>query len=75
MTRKQRTLDQLLAADPRDAGCDAGYPVLDEYVEVELAGGDPALRFPGVAAHLTSCPACRADHDGLLEAVSRLHQG
>lgn len=72
--RKHRTLDELLVADPLDRGCDAGYPVIDEYVELELAGVDPALRFPGVAAHLTSCSACRADHDGLLEAVMRLRR-
>ena len=28
------TLDQFLAADPIDAGCDAGAPVIDEYVEL-----------------------------------------
>lgn len=67
-----RTLDEFLAADPLDAGCDAGFPVLDAYVELELAGRDPATRFPGVAAHLRSCPACRADHDGLL-AVAQFH--
>ncbi|MGH8572711.1 MAG: hypothetical protein ACREX8_09065 [Gammaproteobacteria bacterium] len=67
------TLDEFLAADPVDAGCDAGVPVLDEYVELELAGHDAALRFPGVAEHLRSCPACRADHDGLLAAVAHLH--
>ena len=67
------TLDELLAVDPLDAGCDAGYPVIDEYVELELAGSDPAIRFPGVAAHLRGCSACRADHDGLLAAVSQFH--
>lgn len=68
----RRTLDDLLAADPVDAGCDAGSLVLDQYVELELAGQDPAISFPGVAAHLRSCPACQADHDGLLEVVSHL---
>lgn len=60
------SLDELLTADPIDKGCEAGYPVLDEYVELELSGRDPTLTFPGVSAHLRSCPACRADHDGLL---------
>jgi hypothetical protein len=72
MTRNQSTLTELLAADPLDAGCDAGIPVFDEYVELELAGCDPAIRFPGVAAHLRSCAVCRADHDGLLHAVTQL---
>ena len=33
--------------------------------------GTPGGPFPGMALHLRSCPACRADHDGLLEAVRR----
>lgn len=64
-------LERLLCADPRDPGCDAGTPIIDQYVELELAGIDPATRFPGTSVHLRSCPACRADHDGLLEAARR----
>ncbi len=65
------SLDDLLRAEDGDPGCDAGEPILTEYVEIELAGGDPSVPFPGMALHLRSCPACRADHDGLLEAVRR----
>ena len=45
--------------------------ILDAYVELELAGEDPARVFPGTAIHLRSCPGCQADHDGLLEAARR----
>jgi hypothetical protein len=65
-------LQPLLVADPQDPGCDAGAPTLDVYVELELTGLDPATRFPGTAAHLQSCPACRADRDGLLELAREL---
>ena len=68
MTQKS-TLSELLLADPRDAGCLAGLEVIDQYVELELVGKDPAESFPGVAAHLRSCPACRLDHDGILQAA------
>ncbi|MBV9941257.1 MAG: hypothetical protein JO262_03925 [Solirubrobacterales bacterium] len=64
-------LERLLLADPRDPGCDAAMPILDQYVELELDGADPAARFLATAVHLRSCPACRADHDGLLEAARR----
>ena len=66
-----RRLEELLRADERDAGCSAGEEILDAYVELELAGADPARVYPGTAIHLESCPACRADHDGLLEAARR----
>jgi hypothetical protein len=62
-------MKDLLLAEDGDAGCDAGIPILDQYVELELRGEDPALRFPGTAIHLRACPGCRADHDGLLEAA------
>jgi hypothetical protein len=66
-----RLLDELLRATEGDAGCAAGEDILDAYVELELAGKDPAEAFPGTAIHLQSCPGCRADHDGLLEAARR----
>jgi predicted anti-sigma-YlaC factor YlaD len=71
VTDELRDLDQLLRAQPGDAGCTAGEDILDAYVELELAGEDPALVYPGTAIHLQSCPGCRADHDGLLEAAGR----
>jgi len=67
----QRHLDDLLRATDGDAGCSAGEEILSAYVELELAGKDPTLAYPGTAIHLQSCPGCRADHDGLLEAARR----
>jgi hypothetical protein len=67
----RRQLDELLRAQEGDAGCTAGEAILDAYVELELAGQDPAREFPGTAIHLRSCPGCKADHDGLLEAARR----
>ena len=71
MTDRRKRLDDLLRAEEGDAGCTAGEDILDAYVELELAGEDPATVFPGTAIHLNSCPGCRADHDGLLEAARR----
>lgn len=65
-------LDDLLRAEDGDPGCDAGVPIMDEYVELELRGEDPSERFPGTTIHLRVCPGCRADHDGLLEAARLL---
>lgn len=67
----RRDLDEVLRAEDGDAGCAAGAEILDAYVEVELAGEDPARLFPGTAIHLQVCRSCRADHDGLLEAARR----
>jgi predicted anti-sigma-YlaC factor YlaD len=71
MTDDQRELDRLLRSIDGDAGCTAGEDILDAYVELELAGEDPAQVYPGTAIHLRSCPGCRADHDGIVEAARR----
>lgn len=68
---EHRDLNELLRVKEGDAGCTAGEAILDAYVDLELAGEDPALVFPGTAIHLESCPGCRTDHDGLLEAARR----
>jgi hypothetical protein len=60
----------VLAVDDRDPGCGTTRTELDRYVEAELGGQDGAARFPGVALHLSVCPACRTDHDGLLALTS-----
>ena len=67
----RHNLDELLRVTDGDAGCTAGEGILDAYVELELGGEDPARMYPGTAIHLRSCPGCRADHDGLLEAALR----
>ncbi|HEY7629491.1 MAG TPA: hypothetical protein VH817_02255 [Thermoleophilaceae bacterium] len=64
-------IGQLLRTEDGDAGCIPGEDILDAYVELELAGEDPATEFPGTSIHLRSCPGCRLDHDGLLEAAVR----
>ena len=71
MTDRRRQLDELLRANEGDAGCTAGEEILDAYVELELVGEDPARVFPGTAIHLQTCPGCKADHEGLLEAARR----
>jgi hypothetical protein len=71
VTTDRRGLDELLRAEEGDAGCTIGEDILDAYVELELAGEDPAQAYPGTAIHLRSCAGCQADHDGLLEAARR----
>ena len=49
-------LEELLRAEDGDAGCLAGEDILDAYVELELAGADPARVYPGTAIHLRELP-------------------
>jgi hypothetical protein len=63
-------LERFLKTDPQDAGCAETFDLLDLYVERELAHGDAAERYPGVAAHLSSCNPCVEDFEGLLAAIA-----
>jgi hypothetical protein len=64
-------LQDLLRSEDRDPGCGASTDIFDAYIELELAGDDPGKTYPGTAIHLRACPACRQDHDGLLELARR----
>ena len=64
-------LQDLLRSEDRDPGCDAGIEIFEAYIELELAGEDPGMTYPGTAIHLRACAACRQDHDGLVELARR----
>jgi hypothetical protein len=60
-------LDRVLGPGEPYLSCDDCFEQLDRYVELELAGADADAEMPLVKGHLTGCPACRDDHDALLE--------
>ena len=53
-------------ADP-EVSCEQCFELLDQYVELELAGENADARLPGMRAHLKGCPACAEDHESLRE--------
>ena len=59
----------LLGPTAEEVSCEACFDHLDEYVELEVAGGEPAAAMPGMRAHLDGCPACREDHESLRDLV------
>ncbi len=68
-TARDRIL-AILRTDPADVGCGHFFELLDQYVELVVAGEDPETRLPGVTAHLEACSPCAEDYRGLLAAVS-----
>jgi len=66
----RRRLPREATSDTRlDRECVRGFEVVEQYVELELAGRDPASPFGAFAAHLRSCPSCRELHDGVIAAA------
>lgn len=68
--RQREKLERLLGPAVAEVGCDECFELLDEYVELELAGADADARLPGLRPHLEGCPACREEHDSLLALVA-----
>jgi hypothetical protein len=65
----RQALGRLLGPDEPEVGCDECFALLDQYVELELAGEDADAAIPGLRAHLEGCPACREEHESLRALV------
>jgi hypothetical protein len=50
-----------------ELSCEDCFEQLDACVELELAGMDLEVVAPLMRAHLDGCPACREDHDSLID--------
>ena len=68
--RHTELIAALLGPGP-EVSCEECFELLDEYVELELAGEDADARLPGMRAHLQGCPACHEDHDSLRDLVAQ----
>ena len=67
--RENNSVERLLGPNQTEVTCEQCFDLLDQYVELELAGVDPDAKLPGLRAHLAGCPACREDHDALHDLV------
>jgi hypothetical protein len=65
----KQALGRLLGPAGPEVGCDECFDLLDEFVELELAGRDADAALPGLRAHLAGCPACREEHESLRALV------
>ncbi len=66
---RQGILTRLLGPSGPEVSCEQCFELLDEYVDLELAGEDADRQLPGLHEHLQGCPACREDHESLREFV------
>jgi hypothetical protein len=69
--RHQELIARLLGPSGPEVSCEVCFELLDEYVELELAGEDADTRLPGMREHLEGCPACHEDHESLRDLVAQ----
>jgi predicted anti-sigma-YlaC factor YlaD len=63
-------IERLLGPRGEELSCELCFELIDEYVELELAGADADAAVPGMREHLQGCPACREEHESLRELVA-----
>jgi hypothetical protein len=68
--RRNDALERVLGPPGFEVTCEQCFELLDQYVDLEVAGADADAHLPGLRAHLDGCPACREDHESLLALVS-----
>ena len=64
---------RLLGPKENEVSCDSCFELLDEYVDLEVAGADADARLPGMRAHFEGCSACHEDHESLRDLVAGRH--
>jgi hypothetical protein len=64
-------IGRLLGPAEPEVSCEECFELLDQYVDLELAGEDADAHLPGMRAHLRGCPACHEDRESLREFVAR----
>jgi hypothetical protein len=64
------SLERLLGPTGQEVSCEQCFELLDQYVELELAGADADAEVPGLRAHLEGCSACQQDHESLRALVA-----
>ena len=63
--RPAPVLSRLLGPGQPEVTCEVCFDELDRYVDLQLAGADAERSVPGMAAHLSGCPACSEEHTSL----------
>ena len=71
---RRELIARLLGPAGHEVTCEECFELLDEYVDLELAGHDADARLPGMREHLHGCPACQEDHESLRELVAQSQQ-
>jgi hypothetical protein len=70
VSTNRNLIARLLGPAEPEVSCERCFALLDQYVDLELAGEDADARLPGMRAHLEGCPACHEDHESLRELVA-----
>ncbi len=69
MTAHGPVISALLGPREPELDCDACFDLIDEYVDLMVAGEDAPSLHPRMRAHLTGCPVCQEEYESLYTLV------
>ena len=67
--RTDSLIRRLLGPPEPELQCDECFEKIDEYVDLELHGGDADRQIAGMRPHLEGCPSCQEEYKVLRELV------
>jgi len=65
----KRLIRSIIDLQPEEITCGECFDVVDEYVEMELAGKNASEALPLVKDHLKRCPPCQQEYQALYRAL------
>lgn len=68
----QKLMNAVKMTREHELDCGHCYEELDQFVELELSGKNPAEVMPLVQEHLDICGACREEYQALLDALKAI---
>lgn len=73
--RFERWLRNIRSTQDNEISCSECFDGVSRFVELELAGRDPAAEMPQVQQHLDQCPACREEYETLRDLARLENEG
>ena len=71
--RFERWLQNIYQTQEEEISCSECFDLVSHFVEVELSGEDPSIKFPQLKQHLNQCAACRDEYETLRD-LARLEK-
>ena len=68
----RRLMNSIKSTREQELNCGHCYDELDHFIEMKLAGKDPAEAMPLVKEHLDRCQDCREEYEVLLEVIKTM---
>lgn len=65
----------IFQTEDEEISCTECFDLVSSFVELELSGGDPAIKMPRVVQHLHQCTACREEYETLRDLRRLDEQG